>query len=396
MRLVDADRAPTAWGGALVLALVVLPLYLLTMVEAAEVNQDTDPAALPAWNLVQHGTMDLQDVTFDDNPFIFPTDAGRVMSDRPPGLSLLAVPAYLLTGDDTYSPDPSTVTAALITFAAVLVMHAALRRCAPPWWALGGALTFGLALATWPISAGQLWPHGPGQLLFACAVLALAGQRYVPAGVAFGLEVLVRPVAIVAPTALAALELVRRHWRRAVTLLAPAAVGLVAIVLYNDWAFGTPSISGGYGSHFRERFTDQSAWGYVKNASAMLGSPKNGLLVWSPVVLFALLGVRRAWGAMPGWARDAAIAALVYLLVHPRINRASGGLPYDYRYPLEALTLACPALVLSARAALQGAEWRTRALVLALSASLLLQGLVAFTYDCDTIVEDELAECSLL
>src|SRR5687767_10894339 len=119
----DGRTAPRHHVGALVLALVVLPLYLLTMVEASEVNQDTDPAALPAWRLVQAGTVDLRGASFDDNPFIFPTEAGRVMSDRPLGLSLLAVPAYAVTADDTYSPDPSTLTAALITFAAVLVLH---------------------------------------------------------------------------------------------------------------------------------------------------------------------------------------------------------------------------------------------------------------------------------
>jgi hypothetical protein len=90
------------------------------------------------------------------------------------------------------------------------------------------------------------------------------------------------------------------------------------------------------------------------------------------------------------------VAGLVYLLVHPRLNRASGGLPYDYRYPLETLTLATPALVLGARAFVSGAELRRKVVVVTVAASLLLQGTVAFTYECDEIIEDQLATCSLL
>lgn len=387
---------PSAWSGALILLLLVFPLYLATMANAAEVNLDTDPAALPAWQLVQHNTMDLSGLVLDDNPFILDTDAGRVMSDRPPGLSVLAVPAYLLTDDATYSPDPSTVTAVLVAMGAVLVMHLVLRRCASPRWAIGGALVFGLCLATWPISSVQLWPHGPGQLLLGLAMLALASRRPALAGLAMGLEVLVRPLAAIVPAVLAGLALWQRRWRDSGLLVLPAVVGLGVLLAFNDWAFGTPSISGGYGSHFRDSLTDQSLFGYLRNVAAMLLSPRNGLLLWSSVLIPALLGLRQSWSATPEWARHAAMAGLVYLLVHPRLNRASGGLPYDYRYPLEALTLAAPALVLGMRAFLDGAELRRRIVVATVAASLLLQGTVAFTYECEEVIEDQLASCSLM
>jgi hypothetical protein len=390
------EGGPSSWLGSLILVLLVLPLYLATMVGTADVNVDTDPAALPAWQLVENGTMDLSGLVIDDNPFILDTESGRVMSDRPPGLSLVAVPAYLFTNDPTYSPDPSTVTSALVAMGAVLVMHVVLRRCVPPRWAVGGALAFALCLATWPISAAQLWPHGPGQLLFALTLLALASRRPAIAGLAMGIEVVIRPVSAIVPAVLAGSALWRRRWRDAVVLMVPALVGLGALLVFNDWAFGTPSLSGGYGSHFRDSLTDQSLFGYVRNVAAMLLSPKNGLLLWSVALVPALLGLRRSWSETPEWARQAALAGLVYLLVHPRLNRASGGLPYDYRYPLESLTLAAPALVLGVRAFLDGSELRRRIVVATVAASLLLQGTVAFTYECDEIVEDELASCSLL
>jgi hypothetical protein len=381
---------------ALLLVAIVLPLYLMTMVAAEDINVDAEPAALPAWHLVQFGTVDLTGVDARGNPFVQPTEDGKVMSNRPIALSLLAVPAYLVTNDPTFTPDPSTLTAALVTMASVVVLLVVLRRCLPPPWALGGTLVFALGTASWPIAAGQLWPHGPGQLFAALTLLALSGRRVGAAGWAAAAGVLIRPVTAVVPVVLAVVAAIERRWRDAVLLVLPAVVALGAVAAYNDWAFGEPSISGGYASHFRDNVTDQSLWGFGNNVLLMALSPRNGLLVWSPVVLVALLGLRRSWSSTPDWARHSAIAGLVYMLVHLRLNRASGGLPYDYRYPLEALTLAAPALVLAARSLVSGGEWGQRAVVLGVGASLMLQGIVATTYECEVIVENELASCSLL
>jgi hypothetical protein len=382
---------------SLLVLVVVLPLYLLTMTPAGDINVDAEPVAVPAWHLVQFGTVDLEGFhEADGNPFIGPGAEGRVVSNRPLLLSLLTVPAYVVTNDDTYTPDPSTVSAALITTAAVLVLHLVLRRVVPPPWALGGALVFALGTATWPISSSQLWPHGPGQLVAALVLLALASGRVAWAGLAAGVGVLARPVTAVAPLVLALYAAVQRRWRDAIVLVVPSGLAIVATVAYNAWAFGEPSLSGGYASHFRESLTDQSPLGFARNVANMAVSPANGLFLWSPIVLVALVGLRRSWSSTPDWARQAAVAGLAYMLVHLRLNRASGGLPYDYRYPLEPLMLAAPALVLGVRAFLPGPEWRQRVVVLAVGASLMFQGTMAITYDCDEIVDYELAECSLL
>ena len=58
--------------------------------------------------------------------------------------------------------------------------------------------------------------------------------------------------------------------------------------------------------------------------------------------------------------------------------------------------LAAPALTLGVRAFLPGPGWRQRVAALAVGASLMFQGAMAVTYECDEIIPYELAECSLL
>jgi hypothetical protein len=209
--------------------------------------------------------------------------------------------------------------------------------------------------------------------------------------------VLLRPVTAVVPFVLALVAAWQRRWAAAVALGAPAVVALAGVVAYNDWAFGRPTISGGYGAGFGDRLQGQSPLEYLGNVVDMSVSPQNGLFFWSPIVLVACLGLPAVWRDLPEWVRQSSIAGLVYLLVHLRLNRASGGLPYDYRYPLESLALALPALVLATRALVARRAWGQRAVILTVGISLLLQGAVATTFECEEPAEPGAdAICSLL
>jgi hypothetical protein len=381
---------------ALLLVVLVLPIYLLTRVTPEQLNVDAEPAALPAWHLVQEGTIDLTGVD-TDNPFVVDGEDGRRLSNRYPGLWLVAVPAYVLTGDARFSPEPATVTAVLLATAAIAVAYLLLRRLVPPPWALGAALVLAFGTPTWPISAEQLWPHAPAQLLLLGALLLLARQRPGGAGVLLGLSALVRPILGVVPAVFAVRALLGRRYREAAALALPAGVAGAGLLLYGRWAFGELSLSAGQGDVFRDYTAHQSPVEYVANVASMLFAGTHGLLVWSPVVAFALLGLRRAWPEVPDWARTAAVAAVAYEAVHLRLSPADGGLPLDFRYPLEPITLALPALVLGARAALGHTELRRRLLVLTVAASVLLQGMMAVSYECDRPVEPGAdAQCSIV
>jgi hypothetical protein len=67
--------------------------------------------------------------------------------------------------------------------------------------------------------------------------------------------------------------------------------------------------------------------------------------VWTPWVIVGIMAILRAWKSLPDWARILGPAAIVYVVIHVQINRVSGGLPYNYRYAIEAVVIAAPVLI---------------------------------------------------
>lgn len=387
----------------LVLLALVIPVYAATAVyDEASLNVDSEAAALTAWSLAERGTIDLTGVDADEhpraaraidrNPWIAEGENGT-FGNRPVGLWAAAVPAYLTSTGD-YRAWPATVTAIAMTAAAMAVVLVALCQAMPPAHALLGSAGLALLTATWPISSSQLWPHGPGQLLLAVGLLGLALRRRILAAAALAVAGLIRPVTVVMPGSIGLLRLRRaRAWTAALGL---ASVGAVAVTVTYNWAvFGTPSISGGYGSGFRDNLLGQGATDYVTNLAGFFVSARHGIFVWTPVLIPAAIGAWRVWRDQPDWVRHSALAGLSYIVVHARLNRVSGGLPFDYRYPLEPLVLITPLAVQGLRSAMRASHPLRLAVLLTAGASLALQGLMAITAECVTPPGAAEAMCSL-
>lgn len=392
------------WRATLLLLLIVLPVYALTAnYDEAELNVDAEAAALAAWSVAEHGTADLADIDADEypqaaqaiarNPWIGSGERGTY-SNRPVGLWATAVPAYLLTSGD-YRAWPATVTAILMTAAAMAVALVTAREVMPPVPAWLGALGLSFLTATWPISSQQLWPHGPGQLLLALALLGLARRRAALTAAAFAGAGLIRLVTLVMAGVVGALQGRRGRWAWTVALACGGAATAGITLAYNWATFGGISLVGGYGDGFQESLVSQGVSDYLTNLAGFFVSVRHGLLLWTPVLIPAAIGARHVWREQPAWVRQGAVAALAYLVVHARLNRVSGGLPFDYRYPLEPLVLVFPLAV-------QGLRWavgRSHALQMAVVAtaglSLALQGLMATTAECVTLESDDQATCSL-
>lgn len=347
-----------AWGPARTFLLVftsLLALYLVTMARFDfESSTDTVASALPAWRFALFGDMDLG--AFDQFPWIDEIN-GSVISNRAPGIAFIATPMYWLFGSAEYagvipSMLPATATAAILTAAAVAVLHLCFRELVDPAMAVGGALVFGLATSTWSISANELWPHGPAQFFLALALLGLMKQRFLAAGFAYGAALLIRPVtAVIAAVSGLYLGWRQRSWTPVIRVGLGTAAGLVVLVVYNQLVLGTWSLfPPSYGQSFINRAERQSILAYLGDVVGMLAHPKYGLLIFTPFLLLILPGMRDGWKQSDPWVKAGALAGLVYMLVHLRLNRFSGGLLYGYRYPLEMLTVAAPFLLLSWKA----------------------------------------------
>jgi alpha-1,2-mannosyltransferase len=314
--------------------------------------QSPDPvaAAVPAWQYAAHGNFNL-DAFADMVPWFVPGQ-DHVVSDRMPGVIIFAIPFYwaLPTGSEP-TMVPGAVAAAVAAAGAMTLLHVLLRRLVTPSAAVGGALLAGVATSTWTVSANGPWPHGVDQLCLTAALWAVSARAWWASGPFFGFAVLTRP-----PTAVvAAVVGLAETWRArslgpALAIATASLAGLAAVVAYNVALFGEVAVAAGYFRRDEPLLPPSSLLAYGENVAGTLVSPDRGILVLSPLLLALLLGLGRAWRAAPGWARSAALAGVVYMLVHLALNRFSGGDNfYSYRLPLEMLTLAAPLLAVAWR-----------------------------------------------
>lgn len=378
----SGEPGPT-WKTAFGVAVASATLFALTAEWGIDQNVDAVAAALPAWSLAETGSISLPAFAAI-NPWVAEGAIGLV-SNRPPGVWLLATMAYAMARPftDGFTVWPATLTAIITTVSAVALMFVVFDRLVDRRTAATAALVFAFGTATWPISAAQLWPHGTVQLWLAAGMLASVGNRSIGAGIADGMAILTRPpTAVIAAVRGIHLAWARRRWMPLFAVGGPAVVGTAALLTYNRVVFGSWGVSGGYGSDFGDNLTSMSLRAWASNAFGMFVDPQNGLLIWSPVVLAIAPAVPSAWRRAPDWCRGGALAGVVYVLVHARLNRVSGGLPFDYRYQLPLATLAAPLLVVSYRDIADRSPRWARIVAAAALLSVLLQLANATLLDC--------------
>ena len=177
------------------------------------------------------------------------------------------------------------IAVALAAGASVLMLRL-LQGLAPRRWAWGIALVFALGTSTWSLSSQALWQHTFGPVAIIESLYGLmrweteaAENRWLwVCGAGAGIALVIRPTNLWLLLALVAALWVRRTGiRNYARLLTPVLVLAVPWALYNWLVFHR--LTGGY------------QWQYgnlVKGLVGLLVSPGRGLLVYIPVVFFAL------------------------------------------------------------------------------------------------------------
>ena len=365
-RLVAGVDAMSSAQSFLVVFLVLLSLYLPSATFDYEINIDAGLAAMPAWHLVERGTLEIT----DQKEFLEARQLGlqntieidgRLYSNRNAGVILWGVPFYaafspFIDADAPMPMYPAAVAGAVAASLAMAVLHVALRRLVTPSAAVVGALVAGLGTGTWAVSADGLWSHGPSQLWLACGLVLVARRWYVASGAALGAALVTRPYNAFAAAAMG----LYASWRDrkvgpALKMGAIAVLALGALVLWNDRIYGIPSVAGGYARYEYTQTaadpTSRSYLGVAWNLGRAFLDPQRGMLVYSPFLIMLALGLRRAWSVADDWVRGAALGGLMVLLVQYWVQSGIQGGDYffSYRYPLEALTLAAPLLTVAWR-----------------------------------------------
>lgn len=330
---------------------------------------------------------------------------GRWVTSYGPGAPLIALPAFAVahavTPGDRLTPavvwrTGKLVASLCVAGAAALVYLIALRAGVGGLPALLVALVFGLGSGAWSISSQSLWQHGPSTWWLTCGLYALVravgiddsrahrGWAFA-AGVALGAAVCTRPTNAMAVIGVGA-YLLLAHRALLPALIAggaPLAVGMGAFnyaFLGMPWTFGQLAISSRI-AQARTGSAEVFQIAVYEGAIGLLVSPSRGLLVFSPVMIFAGWGAWRAWRRGPGWLR--AVAAIVALSYIPASTHLGwwGGWSYGYRLvvdltPLLALLLI-PVIGDICRRPLLRALF---ALTLAWSIGVQLLGVVAYDY----------------
>ena len=389
MQVLSWLKAEQRWH-IVVLLIVLAPLFLWNAAWDESANPDAEAAAIAAWQLSQTGTLDLSgyEVVVENLDslsrwFVEGRD-DTIVSNRPPGLIGVALPSYAIAGANQFSIKPSTITAMLLTVISLIIVWGLLRKTTDTGFATVAAGVLALGTTTWAISSAQLWPHGPDQLWAAIALAGMSVERHTIAGGAFALLILTRPVAAFFGAASAISEsFQKRSWRPILVIGAISSVGLAVLVAYNLAVYGELTIRGGYPSTVTSGAVERFAVAdYLRNVWAMFFGGSNGFLLLSPVLGVASYALVRYWRRVPSWARSGALAGLVYLLVHSALNRASGGLPLMYRYPLEAITMASAGFGIASWILAKESSTGRKALIVSSVLSIAIQVYYVFFLSC--------------
>lgn len=326
--------------------LVVVAVYVATASYGGLASKDTFTAAVASWALATRHTINLGFIPLVHSPasgmWIVRGVHGAFVSNRFPGAILLAAPLYALAGA-SFSLVPAGLTAAIAGAAAAAVLLAVLRRLLPAAVALAGASLFAFASSNWTVAGRELWEHSGSDLLISVGMLLVLRRRWGWAGLCFGATILFRAhLGVTVPVIGVGLVLTERRWRPPVIFVLGAGPGLVAYLAWNWLVYGRLTIVGGY--------TDvgggQGPLFFLENVAGTFVSLERGILVASPLLILAALGLADAWRVAAPQTRMFALAGLGYLSVQLWLIRFSGGDGFfGYRTCLEAVVLATPLLV---------------------------------------------------
>ena len=310
-------------------------------------SNDSIPHSLIALHWLENGTLNLD--AFRGSYYYMPVDMfgsngipyflaeapnGHLTSAYPIGVSLVTFPLYLIffvylkvisviqaaTSDvspnilditaQSFVPYRQTfekIAAVIATSLTVVLFYLSVRLKFHRAVAIAATFIYAFATSNWTISAQGLWQHTISNLALVSILLCLlkanrtAGLRrkvlLVTAGFFCGLLPGIRPTSLLFSIAVVIYSVF--EYRRDIIFLLLGCSSFLFNAFWNFYYFGLSLkglVVGGYSSLFNNRSSSyQFSLAYFTDAFfGLLVSPSRGLLIYSPVVLFAIPGANRA------------------------------------------------------------------------------------------------------
>jgi len=250
---------------------------------------------------------------------------GHFFSSYPIGGALLVTPLYLPAGLLVRHWDAGSLAvlariaekfaaAAVAALSAVLVLLL-LKRITTTGWAWCLTFVYALATETWSISSQALWQHGPAELAIIGTLLCLDyWTEHRTSSVALGMcgvctaaAFIFRPTSLVLlPAMVAAFWFAKATLAQHIRFLAAPVVGGVLLAGYNLYVFHRAS--GGYAV----ALLTGSTWAGL---AGVFLSPGRGLLMYTPVALFALCAFSRRASSVRNKHNPVLTAAVAFILL---------------------------------------------------------------------------------
>ena len=375
--------------------------------EVPSAAADSSPAGSGAqhvtWGqLHSQGKLVLRQPEYYLVPSVEPGRRGYV-NQYGPGAGLTALPLFAVMS--LFTEDLASHTAllwyggkfaaALCVAASVAVVFLALVELVGRTAALVIAVAYGAGTCVWSVASQTLWQSGPNVLFLALSAYCLlrierSAWWAAGCGAAIGWAVICRPTSALVALAIGVYLLavtLKRWWggraqRAAGFIPAPAQRGdkprgslwayvlgglpfAVALGAYNTYYLGSPWRFGQTEAAKRlaeAQLGTANAWAgsFVEGFYGLLVSPSRGMLVYSPILVFAVWGMFRLW-RQPRLEklRPLSVAVLLLLLVQAKWFNWHGGWSFGYRLmvdatPLLALCAAAVAVTVRKRKVLLG------------------------------------------
>lgn len=296
---------------------------------------DTLPARYLPFSLLRAHNFDLDEfpVLYDEDalrtypiqdgiPYFLSYRDGHYFSAYSPGPAVLALPMYALpvlvgVRADVWAPALEKLSATAITALSVVFLFWALREMVSRRWALEIAAIYAFATSSWSVSSQALWQHGPSQLfltlLLVCLVRGMKDERFLAyAGFAMSAATVMRSIDLfmILPVVVYLVWTRPRLTPRLALFALPPIGGLL---LYNLVCLG--SVAGGSGNITAPTWALFTQVPMVRGLSGVLVSPSRGLFVYSPILLFSVVGLLCVGFRGPTIFKPVATGVVVVILV---------------------------------------------------------------------------------
>jgi hypothetical protein len=285
----------------------------------------------------------------EDIPYFLVHRNGHYISVYPPGPALLALPVYALpvvagiSATSNWLPYLEKLSATLIAALSVLFLYWALGELVAEKTALIIAIIYAFGTSTFSLSSQALWQHGPGQCLLSLALyFCLRGikeDRFIPFAIlALACSIVIRPtnVLIALPFGLYVLHKYPHLIIRSALFALPPLMFLCA---YNYVYFGSV-MSSGYNASTLVSVSSFSM-PFFEGLSGLLLSPGRGLFIYSPILIFSIVGIVKSWNERLMIFRYLTMALVCDLILYSKYTWWGGGFCYGPRMLAELTPILC-------------------------------------------------------